>query len=248
MKWPIDPFCCVLIAASPAVGSFIAAAVERIQHHRPIAFGRSQCGSCGTPLWPRDLIPLISYLALGGRCRFCAIPIPCELFAVEAIALGLVVAIQLFVSPDQKFVGTLLTWLLLALSWYDCRYGRLPDVLTVPLGASGILVALLRSPAPASYLLGGVGGLLVPATIAYAYKLLRGRDGLGGGDIKLLGAMGAWVGWQELSLLVLLAALSAVAFCVARGRIAATAPVRFGPFIAAAGWFLWICFPTGAPA
>jgi leader peptidase (prepilin peptidase) / N-methyltransferase len=248
MRWPIDPLYCVLVMASPAVGSFIASAVDRKQHRQPIAFCRSQCASCGTQLWPRDLIPLVSYWALRGRCRFCAAPIPCELLGIEAIALGLAVAIQLLLSADQRIVGTLLTWLLLTLSWYDYRYGRLPDVLTVSLGASGILVALLKSPVLASYLLGGASGLLVSATIAYAYKLLRGRDGLGGGDIKLLGAIGAWVGWQELSLLLLLAASSAVAFCVVRGRIAATASVPFGPFIAAAGWAVWVCSPTGVTA
>jgi leader peptidase (prepilin peptidase) / N-methyltransferase len=248
MKWPIDPLCCVLVMASPAVGSFIAAAVDRMQHDQPIAFGRSQCTACGKPLWPRDLIPLVSYWTLGGRCRFCAIPIPRELFVIEAIALALAAAIQLLVSPDQRLAGTLLTWLLLGLSWYDYRYGRLPNVLTIPLGASGILVALLRSPAPASYLLGGAGGLLVSATIAYAYRLLRGHDGLGDGDIKLLGAIGTWVGWQELSLLVLLAACSAVAFCMIRGRFAATASIPFGPFIAAAGWAIWVWVSTGATA
>lgn len=248
MRSPIDPLCCVLIAASPAVGSFIAAAVDRTQRHQPIAFGRSHCASCGRPLWPRDLVPLFSYLALGGRCRFCVIRIPWELFAVEAIALALAVVTQLLVSPDRRLVGTLLTWLLLALSWYDCRYGRLPDTLTVSLGASGILVALLRSPAPASYLLGGVCGLLVAATIAYGNKIVLGRNGLGGGDIKLFGAMGAWVGWQGLSLVALLGASSAVAFCIVRGRLAATAPVAFGPFIATAGWAVWVCLPPGGLA
>jgi prepilin signal peptidase PulO-like enzyme (type II secretory pathway) len=137
--------------------------------------------------------------------------------------------------------GIFLTWALLALTWFDIRQGRLPNVLTLPLCLAGIGFAVLFGWPVADYLLGAVIGFLMPIIIAAAYRHWNDHDGLGGGDIKLLGAVGAWVGWTALPAVLLASSLSALAFMVLTGRLSPRKPIAFGPFIALAAWVTWFC-------
>jgi leader peptidase (prepilin peptidase)/N-methyltransferase len=155
-------------------------------------------------------------------------------------------ATQALVTPELRITATLFAWILLALSWFDYERGRLPDALTIPLGCAGLGVAALSGSAFSDHLLGAVLGLALPAVIALAYRQMRKREGLGSGDVKMLGAIGAWVGWQGLPVVLLLASLGALAFCLTRGKINTSHTVRFGPFIAAAAWTIWLWRPLGA--
>ena len=245
MEWQSGGLGLVLAIASPSIGSFIGVAVERLHLRRRITWTRSECASCGNMLGARDLVPLVSYWVLKGRCRFCGGRIPSELFAVEAWALCVTVVTLAVALPERRVAGTLLVWGLLALSWFDYRSGRLPDALTIPLGASGFAITALTSATLSDHLLGAACGLVFPMIIAFSYSRWRGQKGLGGGDIKLLGAAGAWVGWQGLPMVLFLASTVSIAFCLARGRISATDSLPFGPFIAAATWMVWTLCPSG---
>jgi leader peptidase (prepilin peptidase)/N-methyltransferase len=196
-------------------------------------------------LWARDLVPLLSYWVLRGRCRFCEARIPLKLFTVEALAVSTTFVTLAIVEPGDRVAGVLLAWGLLALSWFDYEHGRLPNFLTLPLGVAGIAVAVISNVALLDHLLGVVFGFVILTGIAFTYKRFRGYDGLGGGDVKMFAAIGAWVGWQGLPIVLLSASLSALVFCLMRGRPAAGASVRFGPFIAAAGWTVWVLYQAG---
>jgi leader peptidase (prepilin peptidase)/N-methyltransferase len=245
MVWPIHATCWVFAVGSPAIGSFLGAAADRWQRGESVAFCRSRCASCGEVLRPWDLVPLVSYCALGGRCRFCGVRIPKKLLVIETLAVSLTLATQALVTPELRITATLFAWILLAVSWFDYERGRLPDALTIPLGCAGLGVAALSDSRFSDHLLGALLGLALPAGIAFTYKRLRQREGLGGGDVKLLGAIGAWVGWQGIPVILLLASVGSIVFCLARGRIAACDSVRFGPFIGAAAWALWVWCPSG---
>jgi leader peptidase (prepilin peptidase) / N-methyltransferase len=245
MGWPINATCLVFAVGSPAIGSFLGAAADRWQHGESVTFCRSKCASCSAVLQARDLVPFVSYCALGGRCRFCDVRIPKKLFVIEVLAVSVTLTTQALVTPELRITATLFAWLLLALSWFDYELGRLPDALTIPLGVAGLGIAALTTAAFPDHLLGAALGLALPAGIAFVYKHLRGRDGLGGGDVKMLAAIGAWVGWQGLPAVLFLASFGSLAFALRRGGVAASDSVRFGPFIAAAAWAVWVWRPLG---
>jgi leader peptidase (prepilin peptidase)/N-methyltransferase len=246
MGWQINATCLVFAVGSPAIGSFLGAAADRWEQGESVTFCRSKCACCSMVLPARDIVPLISYCALGGRCRFCDVRIPAKLIVIEILAVSLTLATQALVTPELRITATLFTWILLALSWFDYERGRLPDALTMPLGVAGLGVASLTGSTFSDHLFGIALGLALPAGIALAYKQWRGREGLGGGDVKMLGAIGAWVGWQGLPVVLLLASVGSLAFCLTRGTVATSHSVRFGPFIAAAAWTIWVWRPLGA--
>jgi leader peptidase (prepilin peptidase)/N-methyltransferase len=245
MEGPTDTIGLVLAIGSPAIGSYIGAAADRAQRRESNAWTWSKCASCGTILGIRDIVPIISYCVRGGRCRYCEVPIPKKLFVIEALAISVTVVTQAVVTPELRIAATLLAWCLLALSWFDYEQGRLPDVLTIPLAGIGLWLAALAGAAFSDHLLGATLGFVMAAIVALTYKRLRGRDGLGGGDVKMLAAAGAWVGWEGVPLVLFLASLSALAFCLVRGSTAGNGSVRFGPFIAAAAWIVWVWRPSG---
>lgn len=228
------------------MGSFVGTLVTREPDGwRGILLGRSRCSRCKARLTPVDLVPLWSWLARRARCRHCGAALPrfyplVELAAaaVGALAFGLA-------APAFALQAALLGWWLLALALIDLRSWRLPDALTLPLAALGMVAAwfgLLPGLTPTSALLGAGAGYLALAAVAWAYRRWRGRDGLGLGDAKLLAAAGAWLGPADLPHVVLLAALSGLLMALARRMpLRADSEVPFGPPLAAAFWvvFLW---------
>jgi leader peptidase (prepilin peptidase)/N-methyltransferase len=151
-------------------------------------------------------------------------------------------------DPIWLWSTCILGWTLLAMAWIDAEHMRLPDILTLPLTAFGIAYHLTAAPERLTEsLVGALVGYAVFQVIAVAYRTLRGRDGLGAGDAKLLSAAGAWVGWSRLPDVVLLAALLAILAIVAvRARdkpLAATEAVPFGPFLAASLWLTHLYGP-----
>ncbi len=239
------------LLAAPFVGSFLGVLVLRLPAGRPVATGRSACDRCGVPLRARDLVPLASYLLLRGRCRRCGAPIGRFAPAIELAAL-LVAAVAAAAAVLRGDVpmplawtwsGCLLGWTLLALACIDRRCHRLPDPLTLPLLLLGLAVCTWLGPGDlGAHAAGAVAGYLGFRLVSLTYRRLRGRDGLGAGDAKLLAAGGAWLGIAALPMLVLLAALAtlATALVAARGRLRAEQAVPFGPGLAVAIWGMWL--------
>jgi len=241
-----------LIAASPFIGSFLGVAIDRLPAGRPIVMGRSRCDACGHVLSARDLVPVLSWVAAKGRCRHCSHGIGWFPLAIEIAAVA-VALWSVAVPPGWlALAGAGLGWTLLALAWIDARNLLLPDVLTLSLAATGLVVAGLIHPALIiDHLIGAAAGFAAFAGIAALYRRMRRRDGLGLGDAKLLGALGAWTGWQGLPTVVLYAAAAALLGALARSlvrpgrhtRLRARLRLPFGPFLCLAGWLVWLYGP-----
>lgn len=204
------------------VGSFVAALVIRWPQGRSVLTGRSHCDSCDAPLGPLDLIPLLSTLLLRGRCRRCGKAIDPLHWQIECVALAIgVSAGGLLGGSDALFVA-IFGWLLLALAALDITDFWLPDRLTIMFAAVGLAGGLgAMHPPLADRLIGGAAGFGALWAIAFVYKAYRGREGLGGGDPKLLGAIGLWIGWRLLPVVIVLAAmigLGVVLFWMLTGR------------------------------
>ena len=216
---------------------------------------RSACPSCRTPIRPLHNIPLLSYLLLGGRCAHCRARISVRYPAVEALSgvLTALVAWRFGYDP-AALCAMLVTWFLIALTCIDLDHQLLPDSLTLPLLWLGLIASLagLSSPArnlpvdPANAIAGAALGYLSLWAVYHVFRLLTGKEGMGFGDFKLLGAMGAWLGWHMLLPIVLLAALVGavvgMAMIVLRRHQRGT-PIPFGPFLAAAGWLAMMWGP-----
>lgn len=203
-------------------GSFIAALVVRWPQGRSVLAGRSHCDSCDTVLGPRDLVPLLSALATRGRCRNCDTAIEPIHWRIELAGLLIGLSAGLLIGGPVALAVAVFGWLLLALAALDITDFWLPDRLTILLALAGVASGVLGVVPPiADRLIGGVAGFAGLWTVGAAYKAYRGQEGLGGGDPKLLGAIGLWIGWQLLpAVLVLagLAGLGVVLFWLLTGR------------------------------
>lgn len=235
--------------ASPLVGSAIAAGAARFASGKPWNLTPSACPSCGRRLGVLELIPIVSWVALRGKCRGCAAAIPASYPLIELSAVAVAVWAWLATPPHVFAATCVLGWLLLALAAIDIRTRRLPDVLNLVLAACGLgVAALLDRERLLDHVLGmalGYGALVV---VEIAYRQLRGRDGLGRGDAKLLGAVGAWVGPMGLPGCILIGAGGAIGFLLFTGwasdrRVTSVTSIAFGPFIALGGWVTWIYGP-----
>ena len=233
------------VLAAPFIGSFLGVVVRRLPEGRRIAWSRSHCEGCGARLGVRDLVPLFSWLAGRGRCRFCGRPLEWFYPLIELAALA-VALISLFVDNGADvWLDCLLGWWLLTLAWIDVRCWLLPDSLTLPLIIAGLAAAAAFDPEGLTdRAFGAAAGYLGLRMVALIYRALRGRDGLGGGDAKLLAAAGAWVGLRALPQVVLLAALAGLlaAACLRLSgiRLDAQSAIPFGPFLALAIWLVWL--------
>lgn len=223
------------------MGSFLATLILRWPAGRSIVRGRSACDNCGATLTARDLVPLFSMLALKGRCRHCGARIDPFHGRIET-ACAFIGAFAVGLAPSLSgFAWALLGWLLLTLAILDWRYFWLPDALTLPLAFLGFTIGTWANDVRwTDRIMGaalGYGALLL---LSIGYKALRKREGLGLGDAKLLGALGAWFGWQALPFILLIASLAGLAAMVFTGRVtSATARVPLGSFLAVAalpGW------------
>ena len=201
---------------------------------------RSCCPQCGHRIGILENIPLISYLALRGKCAACKTPISVRYPVVEAISGALAVLVAAAFGPTWATVGALLlTWALIALTFIDFDTKYLPDIITLPLLWCGLAFNLggVFTDLP-SAVIGAMAGYLALWSVYWAFKLITGKEGMGYGDFKLLGALGAWLGWQQLPLVILLssvvgAVVGIVLIVLARrGR---DIPIPFGPYLAAAG-------------
>lgn len=227
------------------VGSFLAAILFRWPSERSVVRGRSRCESCGETLGVRDLVPILSYVLVRGRCRKCGAEIDRRHLAVEvgAALIGLT-AIAAHPLPVAIFTA-LFGWWLFLLAALDVEHHWLPDRLTLPLIPTGLAVGWLGIGPPLEpRLIGTLAGFVSLALIAWVYRKLRGRDGLGGGDPKLFAAIGAWLGWSQLSFVLLGAGLIGLGLILVmrlRGHyVAATDRLPLGTLMALAAWPIWL--------
>lgn len=216
---------------------------------------RSTCPACKAPIGALQNIPVLSYLALRGRCARCRAPISVRYPLVEILCgvLSALVAWR-FGYGAPAACGIVISWFLIALTFIDLDHQLLPDSLTMPLLWLGLLASLTgwgsasgNLPAdPVSAIAGAALGYLSLWAVYHAFRLLTGKEGMGYGDFKLLAAFGAWLGWRMLLPIVLLSAivgaLVGVALIVGRRHQRGT-PIPFGPFLAAAGWLAMMWGP-----
>jgi len=204
---------------------------------------RSQCPSCGHRIGALENIPVVSYLVLRGHCLACRAPISARYPVVELLAAFLSVAavVRFGGLTPTALAACVFLWMLLALTLIDFDTQLLPDNLTLPLLWAGLLANVLGA-APIANLrdavIGAIAGYLTLWLVYWLFKLIRGKEGMGYGDFKLLAALGAWLGWQMLPLIVLLSsvvgAAIGISLVVFKGRDHQT-PLAFGPYLAIAG-------------
>lgn len=220
---------------------------------------RSYCPACRTPLRAWRLVPVLSYLIQQGRCATCRAPIALRYPLVEigGAAVG-VVAVMAGGAPSQMVATALLGWSLLCLASIDAETGFLPDAITLPLLALGLAASTLPgAPSALAATIGAVAGFAAFAAVSAIYARLRGREGLGGGDTKLLAALGAWTGWAALPAIVFLAAIGTLAtlgVLAIAGKMKSTPapmmvagdPIPFGPGLCAAGFLVYLAVLNGA--
>jgi leader peptidase (prepilin peptidase)/N-methyltransferase len=209
---------------------------------------RSACPKCGTSIKAWHNVPVFGWLLLRGRCAACGAPISRRYPVVELATAVLSAAVGWhFGFGATAACALLVTWALIALTGIDIDHQLLPDGITLPLLWVGLLAAVVVGPipgaalpvAPRDAIIGAVAGYLSLWLVFHAFRLVTGKEGMGYGDFKLYAALGAWLGWKVLPLVILLSAASGavlgIAMIALRGRDRA-APMPFGPYLAAAGW------------
>ena len=201
---------------------------------------RSACPACGHAIGALENVPVLSWLALRGRCRACGAPISPRYPVVELAAGALAVAAVWQFGPGAKgLAACALLWALLALAFIDADTQLLPDDITLPLLWAGLAANLFGLFVPlASAVVGAMAGYLALWAVYWLFKLVRGKEGMGYGDFKLLAALGAWLGWPMLPQIVLvssvLGAAGGILMIVLKGRDKAV-PLPYGPWLAGAG-------------
>lgn len=205
----------------------------------------SRCPSCGAGIRPWQNVPVVSWLLLRGKCAGCSTPISVQYPLVEA-ATGLLSALCAwhFGWGPQLAAALLLTWALVTLTVIDLRTMLLPDSITLPLLWLGLLLSLVPVFTDMrSALIGAMAGYLSLWLVFHLFKLVTGKEGMGYGDFKLLAALGAWLGWQSLPMIVLLSSVVGAVVgigLIAFRRLGREMPIPFGPYLAAAGWLAMV--------
>jgi leader peptidase (prepilin peptidase) / N-methyltransferase len=210
---------------------------------------RSACPACKAPIRAHQNVPVVSWLLLRGRCAACGTRISARYPVVEALT-GLASALVAWKYGYgwHSLAALVVTWFLIALTFIDLDTQLLPDDLTLPLLWLGLAASLWGPvegvPLPVdtrSAIVGALAGYLSLWSVYHLFRLATGKEGMGYGDFKLLGALGAWLGWTSLLPIVLLSAavgaVAGIAILASRGQDRST-PIPFGPFLASAGWLL----------
>ena len=241
-----------MLAAAPFIGSFLGVLALRLPEGRSVAWSRSACDHCGHALSAADLVPIVSYLFLLGRCRYCHAVIGRFVLAIEIAALLVAAWAALATSGWVIVASCIFGWMLLLLAIIDWRVQLLPDVITLPLLVTGLAAtALLARDHLVDHLIGALAGFGAFALAAFVYRFLRGREGLGLGDAKLLAGIGAWISWTGLPTVVLWGSIFGLVFALARGArgrgLRFSDRLPFGTFLAAGGWLVWLYGPLVPP-
>lgn len=205
----------------------------------------STCPKCGHKIKAWENIPLISWLIQRGRCTNCETPISVSYPLVELLTgiLSCVIALK-FGYSWECLAALFFTWTLIALTFIDADTMLLPDQLTLPLMWLGLLLSPLALFISAdNAIIGAAIGYLSLWSLYWAFKLLTGKEGMGYGDFKLLAALGAWVGWSKLAIIIILSsfvgAVAGIAILGLKGKDKNN-PIPFGPYLAIAGWLTFM--------
>lgn len=209
----------------------------------------SHCPQCKKTLKPWHNIPVISYLVLKGKCAYCRIKISVRYPLVEILCcVASVYVAWRFGVSWQTVGGLLLTWISIALIFIDLDHHLLPDHLTLLLLWIGLFLSIYSVFANShDAIIGAIVGYLVFATIQWLFKLVTGKVGMGQGDYKYLAALGAFLGWQQLPIIILLASISGLIIGLTHMAIKKqfkSIPLPFGPYLAIAGWISLIWGPS----
>lgn len=216
---------------------------------------RSRCLSCGQQITALQNIPVISYLVLGGKCGNCQEPIS-RRYPVIELMTGVLTAVVAwrFGFGWETVAAVTMTWALIAISVIDIDHQIIPDSISLPLIWAGLFLSLFSGSIdgailfvdPVTAISGALAGYLSLWSIYHLFRLLTGKEGMGYGDFKLLAALGAWLGWQMLPLIILLsAAVGAIVgiSLIVFKRHERSVPIPFGPYLAAAGWIAMLYGP-----
>ena len=221
--------------------------LDKNDNDRPpgIVIARSKCPKCGHGIKAHENIPVLSYLLLRGKCSACKARISFRYPLIELItAVLFVITIWHFGPNLQGLTALFLTALLIAMAGIDIDHQLLPDNMTIPLMWAGILISFWTVHTDlSSSVIGAIAGYLILWNVYHVFRLLTGKEGMGYGDFKLLAALGAWMGWQMLPLIVLLSSVVGAVvglILMGTGQLKKDKPMPFGPFIAAAGWIALI--------
>jgi len=221
------------------VGSFLNVVVHRLPREMSLVRPRSHCPACGAPVRWYDNVPVLSYLLLRGRCRACRSAISPRYPLVELAtgALSVACAARFGVTLEGA-AAAVLVLLLLPLAIIDLEHHLLPDALTLPGIALGLAFSTAGGLVPVrDALLGAALGAALPYLVIVAYRLVRGVEGMGLGDVKLLAMVGAFLGWQGVLLTLGLGSCVGAAVglaLIAAGRAGRSTELPFGTFLAAA--------------
>jgi leader peptidase (prepilin peptidase)/N-methyltransferase len=207
---------------------------------------RSRCGNCGHQITALENIPLISYLALGGKCSSCKTRISIQYPLVELFtAIVSVIVGWKFGVSLQTAAALFMTWCLIAASGIDIGHKLLPDSITLPLLWLGILLSLFNVFVDLeTSVIGTMAGYMSLWSVFILFKIVTGKEGMGHGDFKLLAMIGAWLGWKPLLVVILtssvVGAIVGISMIVLKITERGT-QIPFGPYLAAAGWMtlLW---------
>lgn len=221
------------------VGSFLNVVIHRLPRGESLSYPPSRCPRCGAAIRWYDNVPVLSYLLLLGRCRDCHGAISPRYPLVEA-ATGLLFLAAAFKVPQWLWAlhAAVLGSLCLALALIDLEHMILPDALTLPGAAFGLLLAVAGGPTPLlDAAVGTVLGAALPLGIIWVYRVLRGVEGMGFGDVKLLAMLGAFLGWQGMLLTLALAAVAGALVglgLIVLGKGSRQTELPFGTFLCAA--------------
>ena len=219
------------------LGSFVNVCIYRIPLKKSIVFPPSSCPNCGEKIRFYDNIPLISYVLLLGKCRHCRNPLAWHYPFVEAVTGLLSLALFIKYGLSYQYILYLIfTTSLVAISFIDLQHQIIPDVISLPGIVAGLAASFL--PGDISWLdsligiIAGGGSLYL---VAVVYERITGKEGMGGGDIKLLAMIGAWLGWMSLHFIILISSFAGVAVgvpCLLLGGKGLRVRIPFGPFLA----------------
>lgn len=233
------------------VGSFLALVSVRLPQGEGVVGGRSRCRSCAAPIRAQHLIPVVSWLALRGRCADCGAAISPRHPLIELAAAGLGVWAAL-AAPDllTALAGAVLAWQLILIATIDAERFQMFDVLLIPLIATGLLQGVVAGWDEASMrAFGAALGFGLLWGIGFLYARLRGRSGLGDGDPILFAGSGAWVGAIGLPSVLLWSALAGLSVVAARlllrKAVRGDDRMPFGVFLAVGTWLVWLYGPIG---
>ncbi|WP_104046815.1 prepilin peptidase [Vibrio jasicida] len=222
--------------------SFPEYKIEAPKETLTLSVPRSSCQQCGTPIRIRDNIPVISWLLLKGKCHNCKSSISARYPLIELLtAFGSGFIAFHFGFSYFTVALVFFTFVLIAATFIDLDTMLLPDQLTLPLMWAGIALALsgVSFVNLQDAIIGAMAGYLCLWSVYWVFKLLTGKEGMGYGDFKLLAALGAWLGWQSLPMIILLSSVVGVIFGLIQLRLQKQGIERafpFGPYLAIAGW------------